>query len=222
MPSKKANSSKPSKQPYLKGKNAVQLCIFVGANLAVFFALFVSNDFSATAVDQFWHRVTAKDGLLAAIMPILAIVLSGVFSDTWKARLVFWRWRDPLPGCRVFSELLAADYRIDKTSLAEKLGEYPQEADKQNALWFSLYKKHGDVDKVLESHKIYLLTRDMASISSLFVILFPLGVFAENFKWEVAAIYAAALFLQYVLIATSAHSYGNRFVLNVLVEESQA
>jgi len=221
MPSK-ANSFKPSKQPYLKGKNAVQLCIFVGANLAVFFALLVSNDFSVTAVDQFWHRLTAKDGLLAAVMPILAIVLGGVFSDTWKARLVFWRWRDPLPGCRVFSELLATDYRADRTALAKKIGEYPLEADKQNALWFSLYKKHGGADKVLESHKIYLLTRDMAAISSLFGILFPLGVFANNFKWEVAVIYAAALLLQYILIAISARNYGNRFVLNVLVEESQA
>lgn len=222
MPSKKANNSKPSKQPYLKGKNAVQLCIFVGANLAVFFALFVSNDFSATAVDQFWHRVTAKDGLLAAIIPILAIVLSGVFSDIWKARLVFWRWRDPLPGCRVFSELLATDHRIDKATLAKKLGKYPQEANKQNALWFRLYKKHGGMDKVLESHKVYLLTRDMASISLLFMILFPLGVFTENFKWGIAVIYAAALFLQCILIAISARNYGNRFVLNVLVEESQA
>lgn len=222
MPLKKPNSSNPSKQQYLKGKNAVQLCIFVGANLAVFFTLFVSNDFSATTVDQFWHRITAKDGLLAAIMPLLAIVLSGAFSDTWKARLVFWRWRDPLPGCRVFSDLVATDYRIDKTALAEKIGEYPRDADKQNALWFSLYKKHGDVEKVLESHKIYLLTRDMASISSLIVILFPLGVFAENFKWEAAAIYAAALLLHNVLIAISARNYGNRFVLNVLVEESQA
>ena len=68
------------------------------------------------------------------------------------------------------------------------------EAAKQNALWFSLYKKHGAVGKVIETHKIYLLTRDMASISSLFAILFPLGVFAESFKWEVTAIYVAALF----------------------------
>ncbi|MCX7355152.1 MAG: hypothetical protein NTY59_10025 [Alphaproteobacteria bacterium] len=221
MPSKKASGSGSSKQPYLKGKNAVQLCIFVGANLAVFLALLVSDGFSAATVDQFWHRITAKDGFLAAIIPILAIVLCGVFSDKWKARLVFWRWRDPLPGCRVFSELLATDHRIDKTTLAEKLGEYPREADKQNALWFSLYKRHGGVNKVLEAHRIYLMTRDMASISSLFVILFPLGVFAENFQWEVAAIYAAALLLQYVLIAISARNYGNRFVLNVLVEESQ-
>jgi hypothetical protein len=222
MTSKNADTAKPSKQPYLKGKNAIQLCIFVGANLAVFLTLFLSNDFSATAVDQFWHRLSAKDGVLAALMPILAIILGGVFSDTWKARLVFWRWRDPLPGCRVFSELLATDYRTDKTALAEKLGDYPQEADKQNALWFSLYRKYGDVERVLESHKSYLLTRDMASISSLFAILFPLGVFAANLKWEVGVIYAAALLLQYVIIAISARNYGNRFVLNVLVEESQA
>ena len=218
----KTRISKRSKQTYLKGRNAIQLCIFVGANLAVFFTLLVSKSFSAGAVDESWHRVTAKDGLLAAIMPILAIVLSGVFSDTWKARLVFWRWHDPLPGCRVFSELLATDYRIEKTRLAKKLGEYPQEADEQNALWFSLYKKHGDVGKVLESHKIYLLTRDLTSISASFVILFPLGIFAANLKWEVAAIYAGALLLQYVFIAISARNYGNRFVLNVLVEESQA
>lgn len=222
MPSKKPNNSKPSRHPYLKGKNAIQLCIFVGANLAVFFALFVNLDFSAAAIDELWHRLTAKSGILGAIMPMLAIVLCGVFSDTWKARLVFWRWRDPLPGCRVFTELLSTDHRINKSALAEKLGEYPQKADEQNALWFNLYKKHGNVDKVLEAHKIYLLTRDMASISSLFVILFPLGVFAQNLKWEGAATYAAALLMQYVLSAISARNYGNRFVLNVLVEESQA
>ncbi|HEY2917389.1 MAG TPA: hypothetical protein VGK77_00200 [Candidatus Binatia bacterium] len=222
MPPKKTKNSKPSKQPYLKGKNALQLCIFVGANVAVFLALLVSNEFSATAVDQSWRQLTAKDGLLAAIMPVLAIVLGGVLSDTWKARLVFWRWRDPLPGCRVFSDLLATDYRVNKTALADKLGEYPREADKQNALWFTLYKKHGGVLIVLESHKTYLLTRDMASISALFAILFPLAVFATYPKSEVAAIYAAALLFQYVLIAISARNYGNRFVLNVLVEESHA
>lgn len=220
MPSKKSNGTKTSRQPYLKGKNAVHLCIFVGANLAVFFALLVNNDFSATSVDEFWHRVTAKDGLIAAIMPILAIVLCGVFGDTWKARLVFWRWSHTLPGCRVFTELLNTDPRIDVPALSTKLGQLPQGASEQNALWFRLYKKHGNNVKILEAHKTYLLTRDMASISALFVILFPLSVFAENFKWEIAVIYAAALLMQYILIAISARNYGNRFVLNVLAEES--
>jgi hypothetical protein len=217
-----ANGSKPSKRRWLQGENAVRLWIFLGANLAIFFALFVSGGLSAAAIDQFWHRVTTKDGLIAAIIPILAIVLSGVFSDEWKARLVFWRLRDPLPGCRVFSELLATDNRVKKEALANRLGVYPRDADKQNALWFSLYKIHGGLDTVLESQKIYLLTRDMASMSFLFLILFPLGVFAENLKWEVAAMYAVALLAQYVLIAISARNYGNRFVLNVLVEESYA
>jgi hypothetical protein len=221
MASKKSNNDETSKQPYLKGKNTVQLCIFVSANLAVFFALFVSDVFSMTSIDQSWDHVTAKDGLIAAMIPILSIVLTGVFSDTWKARLVFWRWRHPLPGCRVFTELLATDTRIDQSRLAKKLGAYPMNADEQNALWFSIYKKYRNMPAVLESHKIYLLTRDMTSLSSLFVFLLPFGVFAANFKWKIAAIYGCGLFLQYVLIAISARNYGNRFVLNVLVEESQ-
>jgi len=222
MPPKKTGSSRSAKPRYLQRENAIKLWTFIGANLAVFFTLLVGNDFSVAAVDQFWHRVTAKDGIIAAIIPILAVVLSGVFSDTWKARLVFWRWHDPLPGCRVFSELLATDNRPNKEALANKLGEYPREPGKQNALWFGLYTKHCDLEKVLEAHKIYLLTRDMASISLVFVILLPIVVFAENLNWEVAVIYAASLVIQYALIAISARNHGNRFVLNVLVEESYA
>ena len=62
----------------------------------------------------------------------------------------------------------------------------------------------------------------MASMSALFVLLFPTSVYAENYNPKVAAVYAGGLLLQYFLIAISARNYGNRFVLNVLVEESQA
>jgi len=33
--------------------------------------------------------------------------------------------------------------------------------------------------------------------------------------------YAGALVVQYLLVASAARNYGNRFVLNVLAEESQ-
>ena len=219
MPAKTTQSRTSAAQTYLKGRNALQLNVFIGANLAVFLALLVSNDFSASAVDGFWQRVTAKDGLIAAVIPILAIVLSGVFSDIWKARLVFWRWHHPLPGCRVFSHLLAVDDRIDKPALAKRLGNYPIEPDRQNALWFSLYKKHGQARTVSEAHRVFLLTRDMASISALFAILMPLGVFAQRMQWSTAATYAALLLVQFASCAIAARNYGNRFVLNVLVEE---
>ena len=36
-------------------------------------------------------------GIIAVLTPLLTIILAGLFSDTAKARLVFWRWRHPLP-----------------------------------------------------------------------------------------------------------------------------
>src|ERR1700730_9284409 len=111
-------------EPYLKGKNAAYMWSFVSINLAVFLCLLISRALTQSSLDQFWHRVTMKDGIIVAGVPLLAIVLSGVLGDTWKARLVFWRWNNPLPGCRAFSELLASDPRIDVASLRSRLGEF--------------------------------------------------------------------------------------------------
>jgi len=221
MPPKKAKGAAPVRQPYLKGKNAVYLWTFIGANLAIFLSLFVSKGFAGASVDHFWRRVTAKDGIIAASLPILAIVLSGVLSDLGKARLVFWRWHNPLPGCRVFTELLSADPRIDVPALRRKLGELPQDPQAQNALWYGLYKKQSADIKISEAHRIYLLTRDMATISALFVVLFSIGVVAGSVDWKTVALYSVALITQYLLVASAARNYGTRFVLNVLSEESQ-
>src|SRR5262249_51781631 len=155
---------------------AVYLWTFIGANLAIFLSIIASNAFVGSSVDHFWERITTKDGLIAAIIPIAAIVLSGVFGDLGKARLVFWRWRNPLPGCRAFTDLIGADPRIDVPALKKKLGEFPQEPQAQNAVWYRLYKARSADAKITEAHRIYLLTRDMAAISALFVVLFPVGV----------------------------------------------
>jgi hypothetical protein len=174
------------------------------------------------SVDHFWHRVSMKDGIIVASIPLLTIVLSGVAGDLVKARLVFWRWRNPLPGCRVFSELLDTDPRIDVPALQKKLGDFPREPHAQNTLWFSLYIRHSGTPQVLEAHRIYLLTRDTAAISALFVLLLPIGVFTGAVDWKIAVLYGVALLAQYLLVTNAARNYGNRFVLNVLVEESHS
>lgn len=194
---------------------------FVGANLAVFLSLFISKGFTVLSVDYFWHRVTAKDGILAATIPILAIVLTGVLSDRGKATLVFWRWHHPLPGCRAFTELVGTDPRIDVAALKKKIGEFPDDPQAQNALWYRMYNRHGTEQRISEAHRIYLLTRDMAAISVLFLALFPTGAIAGAINWTAVIEYAGALVVQYLLVASAARNYGNRFVLNVLAEESQ-
>jgi hypothetical protein len=222
MARKKARVASPAPEPYLKGKNAVYLWPFIGVNLAIFFSLVVSKGFTGASIEHFWSRVTTRDGVVAASIPILAIVLSGVLGDVGKARLVFWRWRNPLPGYRAFTDLISGDPRIDVPALKRKLGELPQDPQAQNALWYRLYKGRKADIKISESHRIYLLTRDMATISAVFAVLFSVALFAASVNWRTVVLYMGALIAQYLLVASAARNYGTRFVLNVLAEESQS
>jgi hypothetical protein len=217
-----AKTAVPVEEPYLKGKNAAYLWSFIGANLAIFLSLLVSRQFASSSIDHFWERVTTKDGIIAACIPILAIILSGVLSDTGKARLVFWHWRNPLPGCRAFTRLITTDPRIDIPTLRKKLGKFPQAPQAQNALWYRLYKQHKTTTLVWEAHKIYLLTRDITTISAVFAVLFSIGVVTASVGWKTSLLYAGALTLQYILAASAARNYGKRFVLDVLAEESSS
>lgn len=214
-----ATSHSKKEEPYLKGKNATYLWSFVSINMAVFLCLLVSKVLTESSLDHFWQRATMKDGIIVAAVPLLAIVLSGVIGDVGKARLVFWRWSNPLPGCRVFSQLIMTDPRIDAPALRSKLGEFPTEPHAQNSLWFKLYRRHSEAPRVLESHRVYLLTRDMTTIAGIFAVLLSAAVLGTSSSYGVAGLYAFTLVLQYVLIANAARNYGNRFVLNVLSEE---
>ena len=221
MTTKKTTSGNaPLEEPYLKGKNALYLWSFVGMNVAVFLSLVVSRHFSSSSIAQSWGRVTAKNGIIAVSIPLLTVVLSGVLDDITKARLVFWRWRHPLPGNRVFSELVSTDPRIDQRALKAAVGKLPRAPLEQNALWYRLYKKHKMVRSVWESHKIYLLTRDMSAIAAMCGVLFSIGLAVTGGGWLISLIYTVILGVQYLLIARSARNYGDRFVLNVICEES--
>jgi hypothetical protein len=222
MTPKKTQSKVSGGQPYLKAKNAWYLWVFIGANLAVFLSLVVSKAFVGSAVEHFWGRVTAKDGIIAVTIPLAAMVFSGALGDTAKARLVFWRWRHPLPGCRVFTELLNTDPRIDVPALKKKLGRLPKEPQAQNALWYGLYRARQAAPTIFEAHRLYLLTRDMATISAVLVVLFSIGVVASSIERKIAVLYSGGLIVQYLLVASAARNYGVRFVLNVLTEESQS
>src|SRR5947209_8113066 len=106
--------------PYLKKANMVFIGSFICANLVVFLSVYLHKQFASSSVEHYWKHVTAKGGIVAACLPVGIIILSGLFGDLGKARLVFWRWRDPLPGCRVFSELLATDPRINVQVLKDR------------------------------------------------------------------------------------------------------
>ena len=210
------------KQPNLKAKNVWWLRLFLGVNVAVFLSIAIGHQLTATTIEHFWQRLSAKDGLLALCFPLATLVLNGVFGDLGKARLVFWRWENPLPGCRAFSVIMGTDPRIDVARLRSKLSPVPSKPKEQNALWYRIYKTHANNQIIWDAHRVYLLTRDLAAMAAIFAVTFITGVFVAGIAWRLAAAYCAALLAQYLIVATSARNYGNRFVANVLVEESHA
>jgi len=153
---------------------------------------------------------------LTVLLPIPVLILSSLISADHKAILVFWRFKFPLPGSRAFSVYAPADHRIDLTKLKKHVGEFPVAPRGQNAKWYSLYKQVDSDPSVVDSHKNYLLFRDIAAMS---LLLAPVLLVAMHFIGVDTSriLISAALFLcQYLITAFSARTTGIRFVQNVL------
>jgi len=205
-----------AKEEYLKRKNAPVVIIFIVWCLAIYISFLSSPlDFCNKVISTF-QECRAKDGIIMALSPILSLILTGLISSGNKARLVYWRMRNALPGHRVFSKLVKNDPRIDMQNLAKKMGSVPQDPKEQNAKWYSLYKRYSESVTVKEAHRSFLLARDLCSISFLFAALGPWGlyIFQHTGKW--AILYFIVMFLHYFVLAMVAQNHGNRFVCNVI------
>ncbi len=203
---------------YLKKPNTAAIVIFLIWSIALFIVL-------CNGTQGFWESIhervldlKAKDSLFCFLAPIILSIACGVFPAPWKAVLVFWRLRDPLPGCRAFTHLAQSDPRIDATQLQESLGSLPQEPTKQNSKWYQLYKLVQDELTVQEAHKGFLLNRDLAGVAVLFFVFGTLALIPAGTAIVNVAIHAAITIVEYVFFSIVARNHGNRFVCNVLVE----
>jgi hypothetical protein len=204
----------------LKSQYSFKLWSFISFNFIIFWMILVSKDINITELIQFEKYLNTKNGIIAALAPIISIVLNGLLSSNAKAVLIFWRIKYPLPGSRVFSNLAKKDLRIDVEKIREKYGYLPEDPTEQNHLWYKIYKIHESKITVLDSHMNYLLCRDLAGISIIFFIIFT--IFTLIFVRTQAYIfyYILYLFIQFLILSIAAQNYGNRFVCNVLAEES--
>jgi len=209
-----------AKDKYLKTKNAPLTWSFLGVNIAILLAIILSGKADLTSLNAIWTQMTVKDGITATALPVLAIILAGFLGDLGKARVVFWRFQNPLPGCRAFSKFIRSDPRIDYKALAGILGHFPETPHEQNALWYKLYKAHADKLTVAQAHRVYLLTRDLAAGSFVLMFAFVLAASISDASLSTKLGYGGFLVTQYAITACAARNYGNRFVTNVLVEES--
>ena len=156
----------------------------------------------------------AVKGALASGLVIVVPLITDSLSHRAKARLVFWRWKNPLPGCRAFSVYLQAEDQIDAKTLARNVGKLPIEESAQGRRWYDLYNVVRNRGNVIETHKKYLRYRDMAAMSAGLLLVIPvaLALLLRDFWWQ-----AALLFIVQTLWAIwLCRIAGVRFVTTVL------
>ena len=131
--SEMAGSLKQGNRLALLGVAAGNLAIFYGA--VRFDTLLASNwilggDWTGwrTAVEELGSLVPAGLGLA------LVGIINAQLSAEAKARIVFLRWNDALPGCEAFSHHAHTDSRVDLAVLDRLWGPLPTEEDVRNSV----------------------------------------------------------------------------------------
>jgi hypothetical protein len=162
-----------------------------------------------------WETFTARL-TTSGVTAVVVMILNGVLSPALKARLVFWRWRNPLPGSQAFTKHAAADDRIDIAALRRAIGTFPEAPKAQNALWYAMYDRVRTDERVLDSHKNFLLFRDISALSTIFLFLSVALMAWLHRPLEEFMRIAAIFVVQYLVVMLAARHAGVRLVKHVL------
>ena len=206
------------KEVNLKAKNTPQLWVLLSANILILAGVIFPEYFKE--ISNKFNILFILKGLGFSIAPLLLFLFNGLLSSNQKAILVFWKRKNPLPGSESFSKLSKKDMRIDRKKLKEIYGTLPKKLSEQNKLWYKIYKKNSLDIVVSESHRAFLLARDLTSLCFLFVIFIGIPVIILG-KWPINIYYVMFLVVQYFIILIGAQNRGRRFVTNVLAAESK-
>ena len=201
----------------LNEQNLGGLVTILLANFGVFVVLITTHVLAVPSLASD-PSTFVKPVLPAGIALIICGMVNRQVDSNTKARIVFWRWMDPLPGSRAFSKYGPEDPRINMTVISSKLGPLPKTDREQNNAWFGLYKKVQNEPAVLDAHRTFLLYRDYTFLSLLFlVVLTPIALWRVPILSTVG-LYTLLLIGQFLLARNAAAERGRRFVTNVLAE----
>jgi hypothetical protein len=198
----------------LKVQNQLRLAAILAANLAAFFTAVHSD----ALVGSNWNDLVGgvNDAFPAGLGIALLGVINSQLSPEAKARIIFFRWTNPLPGSEAFSKHAKADQRIDLSSLQKQYGPLPRSGAEQNKLWYRLYKTVESEPSVQDAHRDYLFARDYACLSLMMIPLLGVLGFSQIKSPGTAVVYLVLLIVQLVLAWRAARNNGIRFVKNVL------
>ena len=194
-------------------------CGSVGSKIAMHLARSGHGPFKLIDKAAFSPHNVARHALITAA--ILIIVMEGIFKNSIKEFFVFWKLKNRLPGHRAFSHIGPSDPRIDMERVKQLFPHgLPVDPKEQNNEWFRLYRQYQNELQVFHSHKAFLLTRDLTSLTVVFIPLSILGHFLLGSKPQMLIYHLLILVILFIVISLSAKHYGERFVANVLAEAS--
>jgi hypothetical protein len=205
----------------LKDQNRWHLWLLIAVNSAAFYAVLNFGDFESSGFQALVNSATQL--LPVGLATVVTTIANGLLSADMKARLVFLRWHDALPGNRAFSKYAQLDPRIDQVRLAQVIDKgslYKPEAE--NAAWYRLYKEMHNDPSVQQVHREFLLLRDYAGLAALFLIGFGAVALFTVQPPRVLAAYCVLLVAQFVIVRHAAATYGIRFVTTVLALKASA
>jgi hypothetical protein len=161
------------------------------------------------------HNLTGVS-LLLTLSYFLTELIQGLISSDNKARIVFLRLKNYLPGCRAFSYYAKNNSLIDVDKLRKiNKAPLPRLPSNQNKLWFT-YSIEARVDPISnESHKKWLLCRDWTWFALLFFIV-GFSIFCSGVEYTFLKPYLCILLFQLMATWVAARTYAKRFVVNVM------
>lgn len=175
----------------LKNRYKKHLIVFLIINIAVYMAVSIGGNLAdvTSTVDI----LMSEKGVFILLAPIIILILNGIVSAEWKARLVFLKYSNPLPGSEAFSKYMNDDPRINIDNIKNRWGTLPVEPADQNRLWYKMYRSVDTDVRVHEAHYDWLFTRDLTSLAIIFLTVLPiLGLFVIS-SLKIYGIYLLAL-----------------------------
>ena len=203
---------------HLKSSYKTTLWLFAVANVAIFWSAVIVRDVSN--LGQIFSSIGARDATFAALGPVAILVLSGIISASNKARVIYWRYTHPLPGCFAFTRYLPGEHRASRSVLEEKWGPLPTDPAEQNQLWYQMYRDVESEIRIHETHRDSLFSRDLTGYAVIFLVVFGVAAALSTLPWKTTGFYIGFLIVQYVALMVAARTYGVRLVCNVLAQQS--
>ena len=198
----------------LKEQNNIKIWMFIAVNILVFYSVLVSGKIELTGLKE--ALINAATLVPAAIAGALATAINALPSSQMKARLVYMRWTNPLPGHRVFTRYAPQDPRIDMDRLQQIVGTIPTDEAEQNRVWYRLYKPVADQPLISAVHRDFLLMRDFTALSAILILVMaPLAAYLIADK-RVAASFGLLLVVELLFFGRAAANCGIRMATNVL------